>query len=190
VAELAEVVRAVGPPVSLLAMSAAGPIALTLAHRKPEWVDSLVLWGTLADAPGTFTDARLRAMVVEITRTHWGMGSKMLADLYRPGVSDEAAWHLAKVLRDSAAPEVAASYLEALYEQDVSHLLPEITAPALVLHYRSDRLVRFHGGQQLAAGLPHATFLPLEGDVHLPDARDLDAIEEAIVAHVRRHATG
>ena len=51
VAELADVVRAIGPPVSLLAMSAAGPIALTLAHRHPDWVSSLVLFGTFAERP-------------------------------------------------------------------------------------------------------------------------------------------
>jgi DNA-binding SARP family transcriptional activator/pimeloyl-ACP methyl ester carboxylesterase len=189
VEELTEVVRAIGPPVSLIAMSAGGPIALTLAHRKPEWVDSLVLFGTFASAPKTFVDERLRAMVVEIARTHWGMGSKMLADMYRPGLSDEAAWHLAKVFRDSAAPDVAASYLESLYEQDVSDLLAEIHTPTLVLHYRSDRLIGFRGGQELASGLPRATFLPLDGRVHLPDASDLDTIEEAIVSHVRRHSS-
>ena len=37
VEELAEVVRAVGPPVSLLAMSAAGPVAVALAARRPGW---------------------------------------------------------------------------------------------------------------------------------------------------------
>jgi DNA-binding SARP family transcriptional activator/pimeloyl-ACP methyl ester carboxylesterase len=188
VAELADVVRAVGPPVALMAMSAAGPIALTLAHRHPEWVSSLVLFGTFADGPATFDDESLREQVVAIARSHWGVGSKMLADFYRPGISDAAAWHLAKVFRDSASPEVAASYLEHVYPLDVSPLLPEIGAPALVLHYRSDRLIRFRGGQQLATGLPHATLLALDGKVHLPDASDLDTIEQAIVEHVRRHA--
>jgi DNA-binding SARP family transcriptional activator/pimeloyl-ACP methyl ester carboxylesterase len=189
VAELTEVVRAVGPPVSLMAMSAGGPIALTLAHRRPEWVDSLVLFGTFADAPRTFTDPRLKELVVDIARTSWGIGSKILADLYRPGLSDEAAWHLAEVFRDSAAPDVAADYLEALFTQDVSPLLREIEAPALVLHYRGDRLVGYGGGKALALGLPDATFLPLEGRVHLPDAKDLDTIERAILDHVRTHAT-
>lgn len=189
-AELAEVVRAVGPPVSLLAMSSSGPVALTLAHRKPEWVDSLVLFGTFASGPETFVDKKMMAMVVEIARTHWGVGSKLLADLYRPGLSDEAAWHLAQVFRESASAEVAAAYLEHMYPQDVSRLLGEVRTPALVLHYRSDRLISFHGGQQLAAGLPNATFLPLDGRVHLPDAADLGVIEQAIVSHVRRHATG
>jgi pimeloyl-ACP methyl ester carboxylesterase len=189
VAELEAVVEEVGAPVSLLAMSAAGPVALTMAHRHPDRVSSLVLFGTLADAPRTFPDQRLRAMVVELARSHWGVGSKMLADLYRPGLSDEAAWHLARVFRDSAAPEDAASYLEALYDQDVTDLLPEITTPALVLHYRSDRLIDFRAGQALAAGLPNSTLLPLDGRVHLPDVKDLDVIERAVVSHVRRHAS-
>jgi DNA-binding SARP family transcriptional activator len=188
VAELEAVLDEIGGPVSLLAMSAAGPVALAMAHRHPDQVSSMVLFGTLADAPSTFPDKRLRDMVVELARSHWGVGSKMLADLYRPGLSDEAAWHLARVFRDSAGPDVAASYLEALYEQDVSNLLPEIETPALVLHYRSDRLIDPSAGHALAAGLPNATLLPLDGRVHLPDAKDLDVIERAVVAHVRRHA--
>ncbi len=169
---------------SLLATSAAGPIALTLAHEKPDWISSLVFFGTFANGPKTFKDERLREQVVDIARSHWGVGSKMLADFYRPGISDEAAWHLAKVFRDSASAEVAAAYLETLYPQDVSALLPEIEAPSLVLHYRGDRLIDFSGGQDLAAGLPRATMLALDGRVHLPDAADLDVIEKAIVEHV------
>ncbi len=145
------------------------------------------LLGTFADGPATFTDHRMTDMIVEITRSHWGIGSRMLADLYRPSLSDEAVRHLARVFRDSASAEVSAAYLEQLYPQDVSKLLPEIATPTLVLHYRSDRLIPFHGGQQIAAGLPNATFLPLDGRVHLPDAADLDLIEEAVVSHIRRH---
>ena len=83
---------------------------------------------------------------------------------------------------------MAADYLRSMYDHDVSGLLPSVTAPTLVLHYRRDRLIPVRGSQDLAAGLPHATFLPLDGRVHLPDAADLEQIEEAIVGHVRRHA--
>ena len=185
VEELADVVRAVGPPVSLLAMSGAGPIAVSLAAEQPELVASLVLFGTFADGPRTFTDKQLRDMVVQITRTHWSMGSKLLADLYRPGTTDEAAWHLSEVFRESAQPDVAADYLASLYEHDVVHLLPLVRAPALVLHYRGDRLIPFRGAQQLVAGLPHARLVVLDGRVHLPDASDLDQIQGNIVEHVR-----
>jgi pimeloyl-ACP methyl ester carboxylesterase len=76
--------------------------------------------------------------------------------------------------------EVAAGYLEAVYEADVAALLPRVRAPALVLHYRGDRVIPFRGGQQLAAALPAATFLPLDGAYHLPDAADLDRVVEAV----------
>ena len=187
VEELADVVRTIGPPVSLLAMSAAGPIAISLAARKPRWVSSLVLFGTFADGPNTFTDKSLRDMIVQITRTHWRLGSKILADLYRPGATDEAAWHLSHVFRESAEADVAADYLESMYDHDVVDLLPSVDAPALVLHYRGDRLIQFRGAQDFVTGLPNSTLVPLDGRVHLPDAADLDQIQKAIVEHVHRH---
>jgi hypothetical protein len=54
-----------------------------------------------------------------------------------------------------------------------------------VLHYRGDRLIPFRGGQLMAAALPDATFLPLDGAWHLPDAADLDRVAEAIVEFLR-----
>ncbi len=185
--ELTEIVRAVGPPVSLLAMSAAGPIAVAMAARRPDWVSSLVLSGTFSNGPATFRDKALQEMFVEISRTHWGLGSKMLADLYRPGVSDEAAWHLARVFRDSASSEVAAEYLNSMYDYDVTDRLSAVQAPALLLHYRSDRLVPFRGSQDLAAGLPHARLLALDGRYHLPDAADLDLVQRAIALHITQN---
>ena len=187
VGELADVVRSIGPPVSLLAMSAAGPIAVTLAARSPEWVSSLVLFGTFADGPNTFTDKALRDMIVQITKTHWTLGSKILADLYRPGASDAAAWHLSDVFRESAEPDVAAAYLESMYDHDVVDLLQSVRAPSLVLHYRGDRLIPFRGALDFVTGLPNSTLVPLDGRVHLPDAANLDQIEKAIVDHVHRH---
>ncbi len=119
-----------------------------------------------------------------MVRAHWGMGSTLIADLYRPGSSAEAARHLARVLRDSADREVAAGYLEAIYEADVAALLPRVRAPALVLHYRGDRVIPFAGGRQLAAALPDATFLPLDGAFHMPDAPDLERVVDAVAEFV------
>jgi pimeloyl-ACP methyl ester carboxylesterase len=179
VQELGAVVEAVGAPVGLLAMSQAGPVALALAAERPDLVAGLVLVGTYASGPAVFSNPQLRRLLVDSIRTHWGIGSKVLADLYRPGASDEAAGHLARVLRQSAGPEVAAGYLEAVYRADVSALLPRVNAPTLVLHYRGDRLVPF------AAALADATLMPLDGAYHLPDATDLPRIVDAIAGFVR-----
>jgi DNA-binding SARP family transcriptional activator/pimeloyl-ACP methyl ester carboxylesterase len=184
VEELRAVVETVGAPVALLAMSGAGPIALALAADRPDLVARLVLHGTYAAAPAVFTNPELSRLLVGMVRAHWGMGSTLIADLYRPGSSGEAARHLARVLRDSADREVAAGYLEAIYQTDVAALLPRVRAPALVLHYRGDRVIPFEGGQQLAAALPDATFLPLDGAFHMPDAPDLGRVVDAIAEFV------
>jgi DNA-binding SARP family transcriptional activator/pimeloyl-ACP methyl ester carboxylesterase len=178
--ELEAVVRAQGRPVSLLAMSQAGPVAVALAARCPDLVTRLVFHGTYADGPAVFVRPDLNAALVSMVRAHWGFGSRLFADLYRPGATDDLARHLATVLRDSAPADVAAGYLAEVYDVDVTDLLPRVAAPALVLHYRGDRLVPFAGGRQLAAGLPDARLVPLDGAFHLPDAADLDRVVATI----------
>ncbi|SDT03967.1 alpha/beta fold hydrolase [Jiangella sp. DSM 45060] len=180
ITELAAVIRRTGGRASLLAMSQAGPVAIACAARHPDLVDRLIFLGTYASGPSAFTHTDLNRTLVDLVRTHWGLGSRLMADLYRPGASDAAAFHLAQVLRDSAPREVAAGYLDAVYDIDVSSLLSEVSAPSLVLHYTGDRVVPFAGARQLATALPHAQLVPLDGAYHLPDAADLPVVVAAI----------
>jgi pimeloyl-ACP methyl ester carboxylesterase len=182
VAELAAVATRAGAPVDLLAMSQAGPVAVALAAARPDLVRRLVFFGTYASAADVFTRPDLNATLIALVRSHWGLGSKLLAGLYRPDLTDAAADHMTAVLRDSADRDVAAGYLEAIYAADVTALLPAVSAPALVLHYRGDRVILYRGGLQLAEGLPDARLGTLEGRYHLPDIRDLDHIAGTIIA--------
>jgi pimeloyl-ACP methyl ester carboxylesterase len=50
---------------------------------------------------------------------------------------------------------------------DVRPLLPHARVPALVLHARDDGAVPFSEGRLLAAEIPGARFVPLEGRNHL-----------------------
>ena len=181
-AELEAVLERSTGPASILGISQAGPIAVALAARRPDLVRRLVLIGTYADGPATFPSPELRSAAVGLVRSHSRLGTTMLAGLFRPGAGEEAARLLAGVLRDSADPMTAADYLAAVYTADISALLPHVVAPALVLHYRDDKLIPFRGGQELAAGLPNAQFIALQGAHHLPDARDLDTVADAVVA--------
>jgi DNA-binding SARP family transcriptional activator/pimeloyl-ACP methyl ester carboxylesterase len=165
---------------TLLAVSQSGPTAITAAARRPDLVNGLVLFGTYANASGVFENQSQNQALVDLTRANFALGAKLLADLYRPGASVQAGEHLAQVLRDSADSSVAAGYLEQTYRTDVTALLERITQPALVLHYRRDRVVPFRGGEQLASGLPHARLISLDGPFHLPDAGDLPRIVELI----------
>src|SRR5262249_53373071 len=53
------------------------------------------------------------------------------------------------------------------WSADVRDLLPKVSVPTLVVHYRNDRLVPFDAGRELAAGILGARLVPLEGDAHL-----------------------
>lgn len=50
---------------------------------------------------------------------------------------------------------------------DLTDLLPQVRIPTLVLHCRSDARVPFEEGRRLAAGIPGAQFVTLEGHNHL-----------------------
>lgn len=179
VAELTAVVERIGAPVNLLGISQAGPVAVTLAARRPDLVSRLVLLGTFADARATFQIELVNALVAFL-RVRWSLAARLFAELYRPNSSDEYAEHLGRVLSDSASAKVAADYLAATYEYDASACLPHVNAAALVMHYRDDQLVPYEGGRQLAAALPHARFMPLKGAYHLPDVADLARVVAAI----------
>ena len=178
VAELDAVMEHLGEPAALFAMSGAGPIALAYAVRRPDRVSHLVLFGTYANGPETFGD--VGRPILDLLRQRPNIATELLAGLYRPGASGAATRHFARILRDSAPAEVAAGYLEAIYNTNVSDLVEEVRAPALVLHYRGDRVIPFAGGEALAAALPAARFIAKDGDWHLPDARDVGDITAAV----------
>ena len=151
VADLVGVVEATGgAPVSLLAMSAAGPCAVVTAARRPDLVRDLVLFGTFADPTVAFPDPAFSRAMVEVVRARWGRGTAMVAQLFRPGVSDAAAERLGAVLRESADPATGTAYLAATFTSDAGPVLSSVHQPALVIHYRGDKVVPFAGGEHLA----------------------------------------
>jgi pimeloyl-ACP methyl ester carboxylesterase len=56
---------------------------------------------------------------------------------------------------------------EASGEFDVTALLPRVSVPTLVLHARDEARVPFEAGRRMAAGIPGARFVTLEGRNHL-----------------------
>ena len=181
VADLIKVIEATsGAPVSLLAMSAAGPCAIVVAARRPDLVRDLVLFGTFADPAVAFPDPAFSRALVEVVRARWGRGTAMVAQLFRPGASDAAAERVGAVLRESADPAAGAAYLDATFTSNAGPLLGSVHQPALVIHYRGDKVVPFAGGEHLARSLPDVRFLPLDGGYHLPDVADVDRLDRAV----------
>ena len=73
--------------------------------------------------------------------------------------------------RNPAVGTVIQSYLYRS-ETDVTDLLAKVTVPTLVMHARNDAQVPLEAGRQLAAGIPGAKFVALQGNNHIPLEQD------------------
>jgi pimeloyl-ACP methyl ester carboxylesterase len=84
-----------------------------------------------------------------------------------PEATPEQAAFFNELQRRTTSPECAACYFIAAGEIDVTDLLGKVTVPTLVTHARGDAGVPFELGRSLAAGIPGARFIPLQGQNHL-----------------------
>lgn len=170
---------------SLLGISGGGAAAITLAVDHPERVDKLVLYGCYArmraasDYPIGRSEVRPRALI-SLIRSEWGLGSRVLADVFVPEADPTKVAWFTTYQRIAATAEVAVTYLEADYAIDVRHLLARISTPTLVLHRRQEHMIPFSQGEYLAHRIPGATFFPLEGEHHLPYFGDSATLVEAV----------
>mgnify|MGYP001559869254 CR=1 FL=1 len=160
-----------------LGWSLGGLIALHAALRHPQKVAKLVLVG----ATPKFVQAPdwPHAMPTEV----FAGFARSLAQDYRATLlrflslhagNSESARALLKQLRaemfaqGEPQPEALAAGLAILEQTDLRARLMEIQVPALVVHGSHDRLAPPAAGEYLAAQLPQARLLRLEGAGHAP----------------------
>lgn len=166
---------------ALLAGSSGCAVAAVYAARHPERVEKLVLCSGYARGADISPPA-VRDTLVDAVLAHWGLGSRVLADVFLPeGTAQERA-DFADFQRRSTSPEQAAASLRALYAFDCTRELARITAPTLVLHRRDDRAIRFELGKDLCAAIPRAEFVELEGADHFPWRGDRVTTANEVIA--------
>ena len=104
-------------------------------------------------------------------RQGWGRENPafrhIFTSLFIPsGTAEQMKW-FDDLQRITASPENAVRIRQAMNGVDISDLLPRVTAPTLVLHCRDDVVQPFDEGRRLAAGIPGARFVALEGRNHI-----------------------
>ena len=180
VAVLAGVVDAVGVDrLSLLGASSGCPVAATYAAQQPDRVDRLVLYGGYARGADIASPAA-RDSLVSLVETHWGLGSRVLSDVFLPGANAREREAFARFQRRSAPRETAAAALRTVYELDATDQLAAVAAPTLVLHRRGDQAIPFALGRDLADRIRRSTFVELPGDEHFPWRGDPAPVSEAV----------
>jgi class 3 adenylate cyclase len=181
--------------VALFGESEGGPAAMLFAATYPECTAGLILYGSFAKSLPTAdelreagvspADVEAKAAEFEVVLDHWGEGR--LLDVFAPSIGGNQAARraFATFERASVSPRMARALQASVEQIDVTGVLSAISAPVLILHRRDD-WIDIAAGRHLAANIPGARLIELEGTDHAYFTQDSDAI----IHHVERFLTG
>jgi class 3 adenylate cyclase/pimeloyl-ACP methyl ester carboxylesterase len=174
VSDLETVVDAAGiERFPLLGISQGCAVSVAYAVRHPERVSHLVLYGgfALGGKKRSPAEKEKRNAMMTLMRLGWGADSPVFRQMFTgsfiPGATHEQQDFFNELQRRTTSPECAARYFDIAGDIDVSDLLARVTVPTLVMHARGDLIAPFEAGRQLAAGIPGAHFVALQGQNHL-----------------------
>ena len=175
VRDLETVVDAVGlERFPLLGISQGCAVSIAYAVRQPERVTHLVLYGGYARGRrkrGSPEEIEQTEAIYTLMRQGWGQENpafrQIFTSRFAPSATAEQAQWFNDLQRVTASPDNAVRIRQVIDEIDVDSFLSQITAPTLVLHCRDDAAVPFEEGRRMAAMIPRARFVALEGRNHL-----------------------
>jgi pimeloyl-ACP methyl ester carboxylesterase/DNA-binding CsgD family transcriptional regulator len=161
-----------------------GQVAAAYAATRPEALSSLIIYGSCVRGRDLAPDG-VRQSVLALVRAHWGLGSRVLADMWFPDAPVELTAMFARHQRAAASADMAAALLDMFYRFDVTDLLSSIRVPTLVAHRRGSRAVRFELGRELAAQIPGAQFAALAGRMQPIYAEGADSAASTLLSFLR-----
>jgi class 3 adenylate cyclase/pimeloyl-ACP methyl ester carboxylesterase len=158
----------------LLAVSQGCSVAIDYAVRHPERVSHLVLYGGYMrgrNHRNSPAQAQQEEALIGLIRSGWGQDNpafrQVFTSLMVPGGTAEQMDWFNDLQRNTTTPENAIRIRETQNNIEVSEQASRVIAPTLVLHVREDAIVPFEEGRRMAATIPGAKFVALEGRNHL-----------------------
>jgi pimeloyl-ACP methyl ester carboxylesterase/DNA-binding CsgD family transcriptional regulator len=159
----------------LLGISQGAAVAIQYAVQHPERVSHLILYGPLTRGllRGRMTPKKveLADTLIKLMEFGWGQDNpafrQVFTAMFMPeGTSEQMRW-FDELQRASTSPENAIRFERAFYQLDVLDAARQVNVPTLVFHVRQDNLIPFRKGHELAALIPGAQFIPLDGKNHI-----------------------
>ncbi len=174
--------------------SIGGGVSLASAILAPRRVRALSLVNSIAFRDGLPLLGRTgflpiapliaRMSPVPLTR----IGLSVARGGFRAAPVDQAA-RVSGVLRQPDGNAAFFNALRRLYGPDLDRLsqrYPEITVPTLVMHGRSDPLIRFPHAERLVRTLPSAELVPVSGCGHFPQEERPPVVAEALLHFLKK----
>ena len=170
VRDFSAVVDAVSPePVRLWGSSFGGPVAIAYAARRPERVERLILEGSFATLHDQLTPAE-RVTMIEVGRLLQSspeIAATAISYMTDPAPNSRHERRVARIVA-SVEPEMLRHLYTLAARIDVRPLLDDLRVPTLVMHRRGSRVFPFHCSSALAAAIPGAQLVALDGIEHNP----------------------
>lgn len=158
----------------LVGMSQGAGISIAYAVRHPERVSHLILYGGFARGILHRGDPTKRKETFDLSRAmiRQGWGSDLEAhrqwftSQFMPHATTEQQHAFNELQRVSTTADLAERSFCVMADVNVVDLLPQVKVPTLVIHLTGDIRVASEFGQEMAAAIPGAKFVPLEGRNH------------------------
>ena len=170
---------------AVFAMSESALPAMLLSATHPRCIRSLVLWSPFAhyvrgSDQGFGMPEPVLARYLDVFRDTVGTGAdvEVLAPSWAGDAAKRRWW--ARGERLSGGPGYFKALLDLFLHTDIGPVLDSIQAPTLVLHRRGDRHVVGDQARDVAARIPHARLVELDGDDHVWFAGDADRVLDEI----------
>lgn len=185
IADLFGVMDALGIERAIVAGESMGAgIVLRAAMEHPERFQGVVL----IDGSPIWERARTEGFAAALrTDFHATLEGFIQRCVPEPGMDHIRRWGLNILTRST--PETAAALVEAMWGLDLVERLPSIDLPTLVIHGRDDVVVPLAAGELMAARLPNARLVVIDGCGHVPTmtfpqrvVAEVDAFVETIAA--------
>ena len=109
--------------------------------------------------------------MLTLTEVGWGADNpayrQLFTNHYIPDASPKQMGWFNEMQRLSASPDNAVRLQRVLSQIDARELLPQVRTPTLIFHSRDDQAVPFSQGEEMAAKIPGASFIPLDSRNHI-----------------------
>jgi len=164
---------------ALLGFAHMGPPAITYAVQHPERVSHLILWYSYGRYTDYVQNPRVEA-ARSIIEQDWHLYTELEGYRATNWLGGEEARSYTEFLRQSVTPTGLRAAFEALLDVDVTALLPQVSAPTLVLHRENSDILPIGVARELAAAIPEARLALVAGSGVSPFGEGADAILKQI----------
>jgi len=152
---------------AIMGVSEGGSLAVVFAASHPDRCSALVLYGAFARFSDWFPTKQKFDGFLHYVDTAWGTGSSVAAFApSKKGVSEFQRWW-SRFERLGGSPSAVSNLMRMNSGINIDNILPSILVPTLVLHRTEDPTVSIQAGRFLAAHIPHAKLVELDGPDHI-----------------------